>query len=487
MTRPAPLPARTTLLALGAALAVVAGAIWTSPTAAPKPTASAQDLSSLQHEVDAARAAAATRDAHVAELTAATAALSKRLRTVSAVPRAVVTHVRTHVHTVHVTVKVAKKYPKCSSFRYQQDAQAAYLRDLTDPYGLDGPPGGHNGTGLACAWLPSDPHRKASKATAPYVAPTPTAPTKSQIMAEPKVRFGLYTTQGPYSYSEMNLVTAMVGKRPDTAGFFLGWDQEFRPDAVVDAWRNNALPLLTWESHPNGPVTTRTTVDSDYALGKIIAGDYDAYIDRFAAGVKKLGLPLAIRLDHEMNGNWYAWSEDQKYNAKGQYVQMWRHVVDRFRADGADKYVIWLWAPTRVDDIGHKTLAPYYPGDAYVDWVGVDGYFRNKSPDATFTGTFGKTLTLLRGLTSKKIFLAELGATESGGHKQAWIESLFQSLPLNKDIIGFSWFNIAVTSGTGSSQLTNDWRIDSSGPSLLAFKAGIADPRYSNQPPWKPS
>ncbi len=82
------------------------------------------------------------------------------------------------------------------------------------------------------------------------------------------------------------------------------------------------------------------------------------------------------------------------------------------------------------------------------------------------------------------IYLPEVGVTESGGHKAAWINDFFANLPLNPDIIGFSWFNIAVTSGHGASQLTNDWRIDSSGPSILAFKAGLADKRYSNQPAW---
>ena len=47
-------------------------------------------------------------------------------------------------------------------------------------------------------------------------------------------------------------------------------------------------------------------------------------------------MPLVIRLDHEMNGNWYPWSEDQAYNSPGEYVAMWRHVVDRFRQ----------WVPT---------------------------------------------------------------------------------------------------------------------------------------------
>lgn len=383
-----------------------------------------------------------------------------------------------------MTVTKALPFQRCSDFRYQQDAQAAYLADVSDPYGLDGPPGGRNDDGIACNELPVDSARATSRPVAPYVEPAPVAPTKAAVMAQDKLRFGLYTTQAPYSMSEVNLVASMMEKRPDTVGYFVGWDQDFRPDAVVSAWRTGALPLLTWESHANGP--DQDQVDpSTYSLSRIIAGDHDDYIDRFARGIAELRMPLAIRLDHEMNGDWYPWSEDKPYNRPGEYVRMWRHVVDRFRAVGADDYVIWLWAPSRVDDLKHQTVAPYYPGDAYVDWVGMTGYFRNKTVRATFDVTFGKTLRQLRALTHKPVFLAEVGATESGGKKVGWIQSLFENLPLNPDIIGFSWFNIAVTSGNGSTKLTNDWRINSSGPSILAFKAGIADPRISNQPPYR--
>jgi hypothetical protein len=45
----------------------------------------------------------------------------------------------------------------CADFQYQEDAQAVYNQDTSDPYGLDGPPGdSYAGTqGVACEELPS--------------------------------------------------------------------------------------------------------------------------------------------------------------------------------------------------------------------------------------------------------------------------------------------------------------------------------------------
>ncbi|MFP3380564.1 hypothetical protein SB767_30045, partial [Bacillus sp. SIMBA_069] len=90
--------------------------------------------------------------------------------------------------------------------------------------------------------------------------------------------------------------------------------------------------------------------------------------------------------------------------------------------------------------------------------------------DFSFDYTFKASLDKLRSLTSKPILLAEIGASETDGHKATWITSLFQSLgkPENDDIIGFSWFNLAVTSYVEGERATNDWRIDSRADSLSA-------------------
>ncbi|HEY6706229.1 MAG TPA: hypothetical protein VJB61_01380, partial [Actinomycetota bacterium] len=47
----------------------------------------------------------------------------------------------------------------CWDFRWQQDAQRAYLANLRDPSGLDGAPGPRNDDGIACRDLPVDRRR----------------------------------------------------------------------------------------------------------------------------------------------------------------------------------------------------------------------------------------------------------------------------------------------------------------------------------------
>lgn len=316
-------------------------------------------------------------------------------------------------------------------------------------------------------------------------------PTKAQLLDPASRYYGMYTAQSPFNYAEMNATSTAVGVQPNLAGYFQGWDKDFRADAVTAAWAHGQLPLLTWESQPSSE-PNGVTDQPAYSLPTILSGSYDAYITRYAKSIAATGLPLVIRFDHEMNAVWYPWSEDDGHgnsvngNAAGDYVKVWQHVWNIFQAEGANQYVIWDWSPNIVNNLtaSHKTLAytqSLYPGDQYVDWVGLSGYLRppyTTGQAFTFDYTFTPSLDILRSLTSKKILLSEVGASETGGYKPAWITSFFAALtePANADILGFAWFNEAVTSVIDGVLGTNDWRVDSRPDTLSAFIAGLTNP-----------
>ncbi|MFP3466715.1 glycoside hydrolase family 26 protein [Leifsonia sp. SIMBA_070] len=318
-----------------------------------------------------------------------------------------------------------------------------------------------------------------------------TAPARADLVNPAKRYYGMYTEQAPFNWATFDATSAKVGVSPNMVGYFSGWDENFRANAVTRAWQQGRMPLMTWESRPIDAGNDSTDAPA-YSLPNIIRGDFDAYLHQYAKDIVATGLPLGIRLDHEMNGIWYPWSETDGQgksingNNVGDYVTMWRHVHDIFQQEGANNLVVWVWAPNIVNNLPASHKAPgyldgLYPGDAYVDWVGLSGYLRppyKSDNDFSFDYTFKASLDKLRSLTSKPILLAEIGASETDGHKATWITSLFQSLgkPENDDIIGFSWFNLAVTSYVEGERATNDWRIDSRADSLSAFITGLTRP-----------
>jgi beta-mannanase len=117
-------------------------------------------------------------------------------------------------------------------------------------------------------------------------------------------------------------------------------------------------------------------------------------------------------------------------------------------------------------------MSNFYPGDDYVDWVGLDGYnyagSRNM-PWYSFRQVFERSYGEVSALApTKPLMLVESGCDESGGNKAAWILSIKDDL---KDrfpkVSAFVWFN----QDEGPSKLT----IDSSADALKAFGSLVAD------------
>ena len=97
----------------------------------------------------------------------------------------------------------------------------------------------------------------------------------------------------------------------------------------LDAVREHgAIPLVDWGSwdlHNGGRSLSRRS-----RWARIIDGSFDWYIRRWATGARDWGHPFFLRFDHEMNGDWFPWSEGVNGNTAGQFVAAWRHVHKLF-------------------------------------------------------------------------------------------------------------------------------------------------------------
>ena len=121
-------------------------------------------------------------------------------------------------------------------------------------------------------------------------------------------------------------------------------------------------------------------------------------------------------------------------------------------------------------------FADVYPGDAYVDWVGIDGY--NGGSALGWGGwigpeeLFAPTIREIRAFTSKPLVLTEVASAEAGGSKAQWIrEFLDVVLPRHPEITGFVWVE---------ANREADWRIVSSETAAAAFAAGVTSPRFGD-------
>ncbi len=328
-----------------------------------------------------------------------------------------------------------------------------------------GSPGPHPGPGRPAA-------------TAAATAPAPVGPRRppyGPVPAPGRAFFGIATAAGPYDLRQYDAAAAAAGKSPSVLLYSQGWAHDRFDRRPLDRLAaRGVLPMIAWEpwDYAASAAPARLHgVQPRFALDRIIDGSDDAYIRSWAVGLRDWGHPVALRFAHEMNGNWYPWSEQVNGNRPGQYVAAWRHVHDIFTAAGA-RNVTWVWSPN-IAYPGSQPLRTLYPGDRYVDWVGLVGYYgRPRSGPAgypTFDDLFGPTLAQLEHLTGKPIVITETGGVEVGGHKAAWISDFFAGLRRHPEIRGFVWFDVVKEA---------DWRFTSSGSARAAFATGVRASRF---------
>lgn len=234
--------------------------------------------------------------------------------------------------------------------------------------------------------------------------------------------------------------------------------------------RTGALSLIKFSTQDYAFSTTRRAAD----LKQISLGVWDDYFKDAAQTVRDFGAPVFISIDHEMNGTWYPYSQAYagSTTTASDFVAAWRRIVGIFRAGGASN-AAFVWSPN-VPDVGGVPFSKYYPGDDYVDWVGVSFYSGNDA-DALDT--------IYRAYSAKKPFFVTEWATAPEKSRYnpnypgdaAWIQQFFTALtaryPRVKAISWFNWHN-----GDGNYVLTR------TPEQTKVYAQDIAAPRYLAQP-----
>lgn len=195
-----------------------------------------------------------------------------------------------------------------------------------------------------------------------------------------------------------------------------------------------SIPMITWEpwlSDFNKEDFPNINADPEKrdknGLHSIARGNYDIYIDKWASDVKGFGKLIFVRFGHEMNDPYrYPWGPQN--NKPEDFIAAWKHVVNRFKADGVEN-VIWVWSPHPA----YGNYDSYYPGDDYVDWVGVGtlnyGTVAVWSQWWSFDEIFGKYYSQLSKY-KKPIIITEFGCLSVGGNRAKWYEDALSSIPI---------------------------------------------------------
>lgn len=260
---------------------------------------------------------------------------------------------------------------------------------------------------------------------------------------------GVYEPGAPGSWSDFGTFADVSGVKPGIVGYYSSWREPFGSSFAQTAWNHGAYVLVQLQP-------------GDVSLASIADGDSDAYLRSFADAVAAFGHPVILSFGHEMNGSWYSWGNG--HASPAEFVAAWRHLVRVFRTQGADN-VTWLWA---VNSVGGASsdLRQWWPGAAWVNWVGVDAYYFGKAD--TFTSVFGATIADIRTLSQAPLLIAET-AVGTTADRNSQIKGLFAGVRAGH-LAGLMWFDEAQDSGL----YHQDWRLEDDPSALAAFATGAA-------------
>ena len=163
------------------------------------------------------------------------------------------------------------------------------------------------------------------------------------------------------------------------------------------------LPMLpnSFSADPN----VADTSGSAYGLQQGAAGAYDSYFLKLAQEMVAGGQGNSIiRPGWEFNGNWFAWSADGQAAA---FVGYWQQIVNTMRSVAGQNFH-FEWNPT-MGDTGIGNLADFYPGNAYVDEIGLDVYDQSWGTYTGISSEWNTFLTEPYGLNWLASFAASQG------------------------------------------------------------------------------
>jgi beta-mannanase len=251
----------------------------------------------------------------------------------------------------------------------------------------------------------------------------------------------------------------------DVEHIFVRWEDADTIDrAIAGARRQGRVPLLTIEpwTTASGDQTAVLT-DTTAMLGG--EGANDAIIRANARAIQRHDPQLVlVRFAHEMElVGAYPWSRSDR----AAYIAAYQRYHDIFVAEGVTN-VRWIWSPA-----GNPEAAGYYPGDAYVDYVGLT-VLGNETWDVRWGASHGRSFGDLFAEKEqrvagfgKPVIIAELGVTardtasadERHAYQAAWLSEAAAIFARYPNLAGVAYFNALNPPNMWTGDRP-DWRLD---------------------------
>lgn len=154
------------------------------------------------------------------------------------------------------------------------------------------------------------------------------------------------------------------------------------------------------------------SMNDNAKLQALTKGDFDKQINQFAEFlVQYPNVKFYLRIGYEFDGNW-----NNAYEDRRRYIVAYQRIHDiirvKFEMKKATKnwFAVWQTCASPLDDIienKFENLNDWYPGDKYVDFVGLSWYFAGSKVSPKYQNSSNPNFKRTqRGLANETIYFA---------------------------------------------------------------------------------
>lgn len=180
---------------------------------------------------------------------------------------------------------------------------------------------------------------------------------------------------------------------------------------------------------------------------EILEGTYDDYLHAYAKDIADFGHPVLFRPFNEMNGDWCTYSAFWASRDCNIYVSLYRYLYQIFEEEGATQNTLWIWNPNEKSfpDFPWNHADNYYPGDEYVDIVGLTGYntgdYYEGETWRSFNEIYDPLYKTMAPQYQQPLMITEFASSSIGGDKPDWVKDMFKQLRNYPRIKVAVWWN----------------------------------------------
>ncbi|MDD4121760.1 MAG: glycosyl hydrolase [Eubacteriales bacterium] len=256
--------------------------------------------------------------------------------------------------------------------------------------------------------------------------------------------WGIFENNAPLDYTELKKIEEKVDFTFPILIYYTAIleNQAHHPhlaDALKNAKCEDRILELTLQ-------TAEQSEGKGNMVYDVLAGDYDTYLFNYAREVALSDEPVLFRLGNEMNGDWCVYSAYHTSKDTEIFKAFYRYVYEIFQTAGADN-VIWIWNPNSKSypDFKWNDELCYYPGDEYVDVVGMTGYntgtYYEGETWMEFDEIYDNLYKKYKDYYEKPLMITEFSCSSIGGSKEEWVDNMFRHISKYERIKAAIWWD----------------------------------------------